>query len=364
MADNNLEYFLHLDNAELIRSSAIRRPELITWVYFDGRNLVGSEEDIDEPLSDIWERDGTTPINTKYEGSQYFTFDHTLGKMVVDTTLEGEQYGDDPQTVFDFVTHALADCVARGTSEYMVVFSSHAAGFAGFGGDENERQLSPQTNPNLLNAIESALAAVSGAPGRFDVIGFDACLMSALKALDEFGPSITKYYLASETNVPGHGWAYQELSQIGSALDLALDVYNNFLTQTQGFPEHQTPKTIAIIDTSKFEAFRVALEEVSAEITALLETQSDPGFFAVLQRARAQVISFGSYVDMDPTTASAIDIGDFFALMAELCQPWKEVSCEISFRAHVLPTVTCLWHAGWDLAQYQPLECMPCFLPR
>jgi len=36
------------------------------------------------------------------------------------------------------------------------------------------------------------------------VIGFDACLMQAVDAVDDFR-SIIKYYLASEATEPGHG---------------------------------------------------------------------------------------------------------------------------------------------------------------
>lgn len=135
------------------------------------------------------------------------TWDHDLDLMVVDTTLATEQNGDDPQTVIDFVTHALTDCVARGTTEYFVAFSSHGGGWGGFGGDDNTRRgrrSLTQTNMNLAKALEESLAAVDGAPAIFDVLGFDACLMSAVGALDEFHTT-AKYLLASEATEPGHG---------------------------------------------------------------------------------------------------------------------------------------------------------------
>lgn len=134
------------------------------------------------------------------------TWDHDLDLMVVDVTLDTEQNGDDPQTVIDFVTHALTDCVARGTTEYFVAFSSHGAGWGGFGGDDNtfRRRSLSQTNLNLANALRQSLAAVAGAPAIFDVLGFDACLMSAVGALDDFD-TVAKYLLASEATEPGHG---------------------------------------------------------------------------------------------------------------------------------------------------------------
>jgi len=39
---------------------------------------------------------------------------------------------------------------------------------------------------------------------KFDVIGFDSCLMQSFDAADDYS-SVGKYYLASEQVEPGHG---------------------------------------------------------------------------------------------------------------------------------------------------------------
>jgi len=128
-----------------------------------------------------------------------------MQKMVVERTLAGEINGDNPQVVYDFVTTALRDCIARGAAEYMVVFSSHGGGFDGFGGDENPgRRRLIQSNRELSSALAQALNDVPSAPTKFDVLGFDACLMQAFDAADDYG-NVTKYLLASESIEPGHG---------------------------------------------------------------------------------------------------------------------------------------------------------------
>ena len=53
-------------------------------------------------------------------------------------------------------------------------------------------------------ALKKALEDVNGAPDKFDVIGFDACLMSAVGSADEYH-EVAKYLLASEPVEPGHG---------------------------------------------------------------------------------------------------------------------------------------------------------------
>lgn len=204
MADNDLEYFIRQDNYELIQSDGIRDPTVTTWVYFDGRNYGNFEQDIFEPLQEVYDEDGVTPLTQKYEGSRYMYWDHSFGKMIIATSLPGEQNGDDPQTVSDFATTALTDCVAKGSNEFFFAFSSHGGGFSGFGGDENTGRRLTQLNQDIASAIAEALASVDGAPDQLDVLGFDACLMQAVGAVDDY-KDITKYFLASEAVEPGHG---------------------------------------------------------------------------------------------------------------------------------------------------------------
>ena len=80
--------------------------------------------------------------------------------------------------MFDFLVHAMTDCVAKGSQEFFVAFSSHGTGYAGYGGDDHQemRKLgAPQPNGAIANTLKEVLAAVEGAPDMYDVIGFDAC---------------------------------------------------------------------------------------------------------------------------------------------------------------------------------------------
>ena len=108
----------------------------------------------------------------------------------------------------------------------MFVLYIAGGGYAGFGADDNEplrrlaagklqenqlarpislhRWLGYQSNLSIRDAISAALSSVVGAPAVLDVLGFDACLMQSVGALDEF-KSITRYFLASEAVEPGHG---------------------------------------------------------------------------------------------------------------------------------------------------------------
>jgi len=304
MADNNLEFFIREDLEELIRSDAVRKPKMTTWVYFDPLSP--------EPLSLVWEKDGSQPLMEDYEGSRYLTFSHTLRKMVVDTTLLGEQDSDSEEVVFQFVRHALTDCVARGTKEYLIVFADHGGGAIGFGGDETIRRRKLIARNNVLvSALKRALAAVEGAPAVFDVIGFEACLMMAFGSLDDFDSSITKYVLASESLIWGSAWPFDTLTKVDSALELAQEIYENFLM------DDPNSNTIAIVDTTKFELFRDSFEQLSAELGSLLDAGDDPGISAAVEQAQKEAVNFGFSFPL-------IDIGSFLSNLQDICNPFPE----------------------------------------
>ena len=170
----------------------------------------GDSEYTGGPLTNVYNPDGTE-LTESFGGSRYFTWDHDLGAMVVNGTFSSELNSDDPSVLQDFVTYALTDCIAQGKSEFFLALSSHGGGFVGFGGDndnENFRRLRRrkllESTASIFSAIQGALSSVAGAPSQLDVLGFDACLMQSVDALDDFA-SIAKYYLASEAVEPGHG---------------------------------------------------------------------------------------------------------------------------------------------------------------
>ena len=275
-----------------------------------------------DPLPNTVDSTGT-PVTEKFTGSRYMTFDPGFQKMRIDVELAGEQDSDTIVTVQDFLEHALADCVAAGFDSYMAVFSSHGGGFAGYGGDENKgRRGLLQTNQNIVQAISSALANTPGAPAKLDVIGFDACLMQAVGAADDY-KGVTNYILASEAVEPGHGWAYNVLpsdSASSTALDFAKQILRFFISETQGGNSHRAPKTLAILNTDKFATFIEAFESLSADLLDNIAT--DVSLHTFVSRARAASVAFEGIVDVvGAQWPSGLDIGSFLENFQSLCNP-------------------------------------------
>jgi hypothetical protein len=78
ITDNDLEYFIRQDLLELTQSPAVQDVSVVTWVYFDARNLLGSMNgtDILDPPQGVYNANGT-PLTEKFQGSQHFTWNHS-----------------------------------------------------------------------------------------------------------------------------------------------------------------------------------------------------------------------------------------------------------------------------------------------
>ncbi len=124
---------------------------------------------------------------------------NTLGSAVI--TDLGEINMGEPQTLIDFATWAIGSYPA---DRYVLIMSDHGAGWLGgwSDGDNGDDGMS-------MNEISGALAEILNRTGvpKFDVLAFDACLMSQLEALTMIEP-YADYAVASAEVVPAIGFAY------------------------------------------------------------------------------------------------------------------------------------------------------------
>ena len=318
------------DFYEISRSPIVQDPTVTTWIYYDHRENareIGPLPNVVTPAGSV---SGIATTKT-----QYLKWSHEFDAFAIEYVSDQEQDGDDPQTVYDFVSTAIEDCMSDAETEFVddmefiVVFASHAAGPLGFGGDDDpdrrrllqQTRLLTQTNDELVTALQRVLDDYN-IPS-FDVIGFDACLMQAVGAVDDYR-RIAKYVLASEAVEPGHGWSYQYLNSNseGSALTLAQDIVHNYITQTQGHLRHLTPKTLSLVDTFKFTTFLQAFDTFCGYLVELLDKGEDPDILAHLHRARNQAIMFTSVVDLEGSQRpSAVDVGSYLKELKNSCRP-------------------------------------------
>jgi len=123
------------------------------------------------------------------------------GKLETADMLDAGTCMSDPETLREFIVWAKRNYAA---DRYMLVLWDHGGGFAsGYGVDD----LNKRSDGEEVMSASEIIGAIKDAGVKFDVIGFDACLMQNVEyacALEPFAD----YYLASEETEPGTGWFY------------------------------------------------------------------------------------------------------------------------------------------------------------
>lgn len=130
------------------------------------------------------------------------------------TTLASEELADlgevdsgDWRSLVDFGVWAIETYPAE---NYVLILSDHGAGWAGGWNDDAPRRGSQFTTNDIDQALHEIIAQTGSGP--FDLVGFDACLMSQLEPLSALAP-YAKVAVASEEVEPALGWAYASFLQ-------------------------------------------------------------------------------------------------------------------------------------------------------
>lgn len=196
----------------------------------------------------------------------------------------------DANTLYTFLTEVLQSY----DSQYTVLnFWDHGGGSLSgvcfdecYGGD----------SLNLVEIDRALSATYQATQRRFDVIGFDACLMATVETANLLVP-YGDYMLASQENEPGTGWNYRALGQsvAGGATDgaqLGSDMVKGYF---QSLPASQREKyTLSLVDLSKVDPFLKAFNSFSIDVYDYICNQG--GLDNVLRSTRyASQFGSGNY---------------------------------------------------------------------
>jgi len=237
------------------------------------------------------------------------------------TELEdiGEQNMGDPSTLSDFIEWAVTGYPA---DRYFIVFWDHGAAWPGFGGDESTASLDMLTMAELRSGLSQGLS--NAGLDRFDIIGFDACLMASYEAAVTV-KGMGDYLLASEELEPGHGWDYSKLTAVRSnpamsPLELAKGIVSGFQAQAIAL-EQGAQITLSVTDLSELDDLEVAVEALASAII------QDPGGSAqTAMGSRAATQEFGKAPDPSQST-HMVDLKDLSSRLAgtNLAGPAEQV---------------------------------------
>ena len=184
------------------------------------------------------------------------------GKLNLVEKLDSTLCLSEPKSLEDFIKWAKKNYPA---DRYILVLWDHGGGFSsGFGVDELNRR---QDESTML--VSEMAQAIKNSNTKFDIIGFDACLMQTLETALAFEP-FADYYIASEESEGGYGWfytsAFAKLAQDPSIPSLefakeliaAYDVYNTALKDGKV----DSSATLSVIDLTMIKPIYEELEKL------------------------------------------------------------------------------------------------------
>ena len=211
------------------------------------------------------------------EDGSYARYTVNDGKIEKVMDLDSKMCMTEPQNLTDFITWTKENYPA---DRYMLVFWDHGGGLSdGYGYDElNERADGEMTMP-----AGDVVEAVRSAGVRFDLIGFDTCLMQDMDVAVGLEP-YTDYFLASEEVESGFGWNYTQgfselaanpgisTEQFGESMIASFDPYN---TQLSPSKTPDTGSTLSLIDMTYVKTVSDKLDDLFKKEEAAIIDDSD-----------------------------------------------------------------------------------------
>ncbi|HEV7722909.1 MAG TPA: clostripain-related cysteine peptidase [Iamia sp.] len=227
---------------------------------------------------------------------------------------EGDINMGDPATLSEFIATGVADNPA---AHYALIVSDHGASWPGVGPDD-----SSGGDVLTLDEISSGIADGLEQSGldRFDLLGFDACLMAGYEVASTLAPLADRMVASSELE-PGHGWDYRALQVVADDPDATADALGTAIVdgfQSQA-AENQTDQdiTLSLLDLTQMGPLDEAMTAFSG---ALAERGAD--IAPVVGAKRADVLEFGK----DPDPAQSSNAADLGVLVSEIGAESLDVS--------------------------------------
>ncbi len=164
----------------------------------------------------------------------------------------------DPATLAKFLASADA---FEGYGQRYVILWDHGSGYRGFGWDE--------VSGDHLTLDELGTAFAAG-ESRYDIIGFDACLMSMVEVARVLEPH-AGLLLASEELEPASGWKYSSIARELSANPrMPPEAFGRFVVDS--FMENPDEgKTLALLDLAETDEVLAALDDLGTTLQSEVE---------------------------------------------------------------------------------------------
>ena len=205
---------------------------------------------------------------------------------------------EEPACLTDFIKWTAEKYPA---DRYMLVLWDHGGGVPyGYARD----QLNGRSDGSTGLAVSEIADAVDKAGVKFDLIGFDACLMQDIEIARAFEP-YADYYLGSEETEGGFGWYYtsafgklasdpgMDTEEFGKDIVSAYDQFNTILNDGNT----NTGATLSLVDLTR-------VKPAYTQLVSLLETadeaiRKDPDEFGEIGLAAMNAYQFTDSIQID-----------------------------------------------------------------
>lgn len=262
---------------------------------------IGSTDEI-AVVAQLDRFEGSYSGDGDWSGSRryYLTADGDLDSITSTVQADlGEVDSGDVNTLVDFTMWAIDNYPA---DNYILIMSDHGAGwFGGYtdGDNGNEEGI-------YLPALESALQYITAQSGigKFDILGFDACLMAELEVWSAVAP-YASVGIASEESESATGWAYAAYLQrlisnpSMNSDELATAIVETFVEEDLAY-ELYGGNPSSVMRDSTLSAIR--LDSVPTVMTSLdtLSVAMQQVDQALVAEARTYTRSYLAFDDFDP----------------------------------------------------------------
>lgn len=318
-ADTDLEYFQVRNMQQVLQLDA--SPYFSAFLYMDRL-----ERGVDEAMPYLY-TEGGLPTSAEISTAIYAVMQprpHGFGprnSWYIRQRL-GELDSADPPSVLGFARWALAQC--RPDQHLVISFSMHGGGLSGISADDSNGKSSLS-----LAKLKDAFGALAREGRTFDIIGFDACLMSSFEVATALQPFAT-YLLASEPVEPRDGWKYSSIdTRAQGPVEYARSIVQGYLAQSGG------PQELVLIDLAKFQQFSLQFGDLVGNLASGMAS-GDEVLKVAVDRAREDTSEyegswdsfkawFNLYDEVTADERSQMDIGSFLHNLQVHCPELSEI---------------------------------------
>ncbi|MDP6546683.1 MAG: clostripain-related cysteine peptidase [Phycisphaerae bacterium] len=258
-------------------------------VYIAGDNNLSKYAQLDIDEMTAADLPDSVAVTLLVDDASDQTKQYRLGETPVNM---GELNSGKPETLLDFINWSWANYPAEKT---MLVLWDHGSGVRGACWDD------PGGHEGL--SLTEIVDVLDEFPN-FDIIGFDACVMSTLEVAYQFR-NHADYMVASEANIPGIGWEYNHwldglaATPTMSPQQLAVEAVDGYAQEYPG-----GSKTLSAVQLDKVAPVAEALDGFA---DAMLAQATDDDWL-IVQDAKLTAQSFSVYRDIGRWMGILVDV--------------------------------------------------------